>query len=103
MAASARYFDMVSEMKGKAYNNRMRLVESVKERDIKPKASLFATTTLTALTWWRRYQQLGPSGLREQSRAPHGHPLKTSAAIEHQVLTLRQKLPTFGAARDRKS
>src|SRR5712692_7654362 len=103
MAASARYFDLVREMKGNAYNHRLRLVESVKERGIKPTARLFATSTLTVRKWWRRYQQLGPSGLREQSRAPHGHPLKTSAAIEHQVLTLRQKLPTFGAARDRKS
>jgi hypothetical protein len=42
---------------------------------------------------WRRYQQLGPSGLREQSRAPHRHPLKTSAEIQQEVATLRQKFP----------
>jgi transposase len=98
MAASARYFDLVREMKN-AYNHRLRLVESVRERGIKPTARLFATSTLTVRKWWRRYQQHGPSGLREHSRAPHRHPLKTSAAIEQHVLALRHKLPTFGAAR----
>src|SRR6266702_3075984 len=72
MAASARYFDLVREMKN-AYNHRLRLVESVRERGIKPTARLFATSTLTVRKWWRRYQQHGPSGLREHSRAPHGH------------------------------
>ena len=98
MAASARYFDLVREMKN-PYNHRLRLVESVRERGIKPTARLFATSTLTVRKWWRRYQPLGPSGLQEHSRAPHRHPLKTSAEIEQQVLALRQKLPTFGAAR----
>src|SRR5260370_11317142 len=98
MATSARYFDLVREMKN-PYNHRLRLVESVRERGIKPTASLFATSTLTVRKWWRRYKQLGPSGLREQSRAPHRHPLKTAVEIQQQVLALRQKLPTFGAAR----
>src|SRR5216684_3864808 len=98
MAASARYFDLVREMKN-PYNHRLRLVESVRERGIKPTARLFAASTLTVRKWWRRYQQLGPSGLQEHSRAPHRHPLKTSAEIEQQVLALRHKLPTFGAAR----
>src|SRR6266851_3039106 len=98
MATSARYFDLVREMKN-PYNHRLRLVESVRERGIKPTASLFATSTLTVRKWWRRYQQHGPSGLKEHSRAPHHHPQKTPPAIEEQVLALRQKLPTFGAAR----
>jgi hypothetical protein len=29
------------------------------------------TSTLTVRKWWRRYEQLGPSGLRQRSRAPH--------------------------------
>jgi len=98
MATSARYFDLVREMKN-AYNHRLRLVESVRERGIKPTARLFATRTLTVRKWWRRYQQQGPSGLKEHSRAPHRHALKPPAPIEQQVLALRQKLPTFGAAR----
>ena len=98
MATSARYFDLVREMKN-AYNHRLRLVESVRERGIKPTARLFATSTLTVRKWWRRYQQHGLSGLQENSRAPHRQPLKTPVEIEQQVLALRQKLPTFGAAR----
>ena len=47
----------------------------------------------------RRYQQQGLSGLREHSRAHHSCPHKTSQAIEQQVIALRQKLPTFDAAR----
>src|SRR6266852_7127736 len=63
MAASARYFDLVREMKN-PYNHRLRLVESVRERGIKPTARLFAASTLTVRKWWRRYQQLGPPGLQ---------------------------------------
>ena len=95
---TARYFDLIREMTS-AYNHRLRLVESVHQRGIKPTARLFLTSTLTLRKWWRRYQQHGPSGLREHSRAPHRSPQKTSAAIEQQVLELRRQLPTFGAAR----
>jgi len=101
MAASAGYFDLVREMKN-AYNHRLRLVESVRERGIKPTARLFATSTLTVRKWWRRYQQHGPAGLKEHSRAPHRHPLQTPAEIEQQVLALRRQLPTFAAARLRR-
>jgi hypothetical protein len=58
MATFARYFDLVREMKN-AYNHRLRLVESVRARGIKPTARLFATSTLTVRKWWRRYQQHG--------------------------------------------
>lgn len=95
---AARYFDLIREMKS-AYNHRLRLVESVRQRGIKPTARLFLTTTLTVRKWWRRYRQHGPSGLQEHSRAPHHSPRKTSAEIEQQVLALRRQLPTFGAAR----
>jgi transposase len=74
-------------------------VKSVREPGIKPTARLFATSTLTVRKWWRRYQQHGPSGLQEHSRAPHRHPLKTAAHLEQHVVALRKKLPTFGAAR----
>jgi transposase-like protein len=101
MVTSGRYFDLVREMKN-AYNHRLRLVESVRQRGIKPTARLFATSTLTVRKWWRRYQRHGPSGLQEHSRAPHRHPLKTAAPLEQQVVALRKKLPPFGAARLRR-
>src|ERR1035441_10613738 len=98
MTTPARYFDLVREMKN-AYNHRLRLVESAKQRGIKPTARLFATTVPTVRKWLRRYQQCGPSGLQEHSRARHHQSQKTPAALEAQLVELRKTLPTFGARR----
>ena len=98
MASPVRYFDLVREMRD-AYNHRLRLVESARQRGIKPTARLFATTVPTVRKWLRRYQQQGPSGLLARPRAPHRQPRKTSPEIEQQVVALRTQLPTFGARR----
>ena len=82
-----------------AYNHRLRLVHSARRQGIKFTARLFQTTVPTVRKWLRRYQQQGPRGLIELSRAPHHQPGKTPVAIEQQVLALRQQLPTFGARR----
>ena len=96
--AAARYFDLIREMEN-AYNHRLRLVESVRQRGIKPTARLFATTVPTVRKWWRRFQQHGPSGLPEHSRARHRQSLKTPATLETPLIELRKTLPTFGARR----
>jgi len=98
MTASACYYDLVREMRD-AYNHRLRLVQSARQHGIKPTARLFATTVPTVRKWLRRFQQQGPSGLLEQSRAPHRQPRKTSPEIERRVVELRHQLPTFGARR----
>jgi transposase len=98
MTAPARYFDLVREMNN-AYNHRLRLVESARQRGLKPTARLFATTVPTVRKWLRRFQQHGPSGLLERSRAPHRQARQTSPEVEQQVVALRQQLPTFGARR----
>jgi len=98
MASPARYFDLVRDMKH-PYNHRLRLVESAKHRGIKATARLFATTVPTVRKWLRRFQQHGPSGLTEQSRARLHQPQKTPPALEAQLLELRNILPTFGARR----
>jgi transposase len=98
MTAPTRYFDLVREMKS-PYNHRLRLVESAKLRGIKSTAQLFTTTVPTVRKWLRRYQQRGPSGLAERSRARLRQSLKTPAALEAQLLELRKTLPTFGARR----
>src|SRR5258707_8783707 len=98
MATSACYFDLVREMKD-AYNHRLRLVESAKQRGIKPTARLFATTVPTVRKWLRRYQQRGPSGLLEQSRARHQQAHKTPPHREAKLVKLRKTLPTFGERR----
>ncbi|MHB8527452.1 MAG: helix-turn-helix domain-containing protein, partial [Candidatus Acidiferrales bacterium] len=98
LMAAARYFDLIREMEN-AYNHRLRLVESVPQRGIKPTARLFATTVPTVRKWWRRFQQHGPSGLQEHSRARHRQSLKTPATQETPLIELRKILPTFGARR----
>jgi transposase len=98
MTTPARYFDLVREMNN-PYNHRLRLVESAKQRGIKPTAQLFATTVPTVRKWLRRCQQRGPSGLLEQSRARLQQPQKTPSALEAQLVELRKTLPTFGARR----
>jgi transposase len=95
---AAPYFDLIREMRD-AYNHRLRLVQSARLIGLKPTARAFATTVATVRKWLRRYQRQGPSGLLERSRAHQHCPHKASPEIEQQVLALRQKLPTFGAAR----
>src|SRR5690348_6514970 len=89
MAASARYFDLLREMKN-AYNHRLRLVESAQQRGIKPTARLFATTVPTVRKWLSRFQQHGPSGLHEHSRARHRQAHKTPLTREAQLVQLRK-------------
>jgi len=98
MATPARYYDLVREMRD-AYNHRLRLVAYARQEGIKPAARAFATSVPTVRKWLRRFQQQGPSGLREHRRAPQHCPHKTPRAIEEQMLALRRQLPTFGAAR----
>ena len=95
---AARYFDLVRERKN-ACNHGLRLVESAQQRGIKPTARLFVTTVPTVRKWLRRYQQHGPSGLHEQSRARHRQAHKTPTALEAQLVELRKTLATFGARR----
>lgn len=98
MAAPARYFDLVREMEN-AYNHLLRLVESAKQRGIRPTARLFATPVPTVRKWLRRDQQCGPSGLQESSRARQQQSLKTSASLESLLVELRGTVATFGAHR----
>src|ERR1700674_2317896 len=95
---AAAHCEPVREMRA-PYIHRLRLVQYARQHGIKPTARAFVTTVPTVRKWLRRFQQHGPSGLREHSRAHRHCPHKTSPEIEQQVLALRQKLPTFGAAR----
>jgi hypothetical protein len=82
-----------------AYNHRLRLVDSAKQRGIKPTARLFATTVPTVRKWWRRCRQQGHSGPLPLSRARHHQSQKTSPATGAQLIELRKTLPTFGSRR----
>ncbi len=98
MGTAARYFDLVRELKD-AYNHRLRLVESAKQRGIKPTARLFGTTVPTVRKWLRRFQQHGPSALVALPRVRHHQSQKTPPATEARLLELRKTLPTFGSRR----
>src|SRR2546425_13191479 len=94
MLTSVRYFDLVREMKD-AYNHRLRLVESAKQRGIKPTARLFVTTVLTVRKWLRRFQQHGPSRFVALPPARHPQSQKTPPPTEAPLVELRKTLPPF--------
>src|SRR5437763_2978283 len=98
MATSARYFDLLREMKN-AYNHRLRLVESARQRGIKPTARLFSTTVATVRKWLRRFHQQGLSGLVALPRARHQQFQKIAPTAEAQLVELRKTLLTFGSRR----
>ena len=98
MTTPARYCDLVREMKN-AYHHGLRLLESAKQRGLKPTARLFATTVPTVRKWLGRYQPGGPASWLDRSRAGHPQSHKTPAALEAQCLEWRETLPTFGARR----
>lgn len=101
MDTPIRYFDLVRDMKH-PYDHRLRLVESARRRGIKATARLFATTIPTVRKWLRRFQQHGPSGLVERSRARLHQAHKTPPSVEARVVELRKILPTFGSRRLRR-
>lgn len=98
MPSPAPYFDLIREMKD-AYNHRLRLVDYARHNGIKAAARAFQTTLPTVRKWLGRYQQDGPSGLQEHSRAPHRQARQTGPELEQRALELRRHLPTFGARR----
>jgi len=51
----------------------------------------------TAYKWIKRYDEVGPEGLLDLTRTPHGCPHATSAEIENEVLALRKRFPSWGA------
>ncbi|HYQ42358.1 MAG TPA: helix-turn-helix domain-containing protein, partial [Polyangiaceae bacterium] len=45
---------------------------------------------------WRRYQELGVSGLEDQRRVPKHIPHRTTAEAAEAILAMRRKYPTWG-------
>src|SRR6266481_1950682 len=56
----------------------------------------FGIARETGYVWLRRYRQAGVAGLAERKRAAERHPNQTPAAIEQQVLELRQAHMRWG-------
>ena len=51
----------------------------------------------TAYKWIKRYDEVGPEGLLDLTRKPHGCSHATPAEIENEVLALRKRFPSWGA------
>ena len=92
------YYDLVRNMKN-PFDLRLKLVMYARKHGNKPCAKVFSTTPKTVRKWLRRYQEKGISGLKEESRAPHHIPHKTSLQVEKKIVRLRKRLKTWGAKR----
>lgn len=56
----------------------------------------FRISPPTAYKWLARFARDGPAGLVDCSRRPHHSPTRTSAAVEANVIALRDAHPTWG-------
>lgn len=72
------------------YGWRIKMIESVKERGIKPTARQFNTTVATVKKWQRRYLAKGLDGLLDASRRPK-NPHTIPKADEERIVELRKR------------
>lgn len=61
----------------------------------------YGITRKTGYKWISRYEEEGPDGLGNQSRAPHRHPNQTSEEVEQAILKLREEHRCWGARKIR--
>ena len=57
----------------------------------------FQISRKTGYKWLARYHAEGTGGLQNRSRRPHRSPERTTAAVEQQVLRVRDRHPAWGA------
>ena len=57
----------------------------------------FGVSRPTGYRWINRYEEVGPEGLLDLSRRPHGCSHATPAATENAILALRSRYPSWGA------
>jgi len=57
----------------------------------------FGVSRPTGYRWINRYNEVGPEGLLDLSRKPHGCSHATSELTENAILALRNKHPSWGA------
>jgi transposase InsO family protein len=51
----------------------------------------------TAYKWIKRYNEVGPEGLLDISRRPHGCSHATALELQNEILALRKRFPSWGA------
>lgn len=56
----------------------------------------FGISRRTGYKWLERYEQLGPAGLADRSRAPLSHPNQVDAGLRTRIVSMRRSHPTWG-------
>src|ERR1043165_1786872 len=92
------YYTMLRQSKDCTYL-RFELVRYAREHGIKPAARQFSTTVKTVRKWLRRWEPGSLRGLEDRSRAPINPPRRITAAQRRRAISLKRKLPSWGAAR----
>lgn len=92
------YYTMLRQSKDRTYL-RFEMVRYAREHGIKAAARHFSTTVKTVRKWLRRWQPGSLQGLQDRSRAPHNPRQGITARARQQAITLKQKLPSWGAER----
>lgn len=79
-------------------DERLRFIAAVKSGtgNISSLCRIFGISRKTAYKWLERYEENGPEGLVELSRARHFHPNATSQEALDLLLELRRSRPTWG-------
>lgn len=62
-------------------------------------AEAFGITPKTAHKYIKRYAELGPAGMEDDSHAAHSHPNATPQAVVQAVIRQKQAHPTWGPAK----
>lgn len=80
-------------------NERIKMVgQYLSEGDsISELARWYGVSRKTVYKWVERYEQLGPVGLEDLSRAPHHHPGAITQAMEKGILEWKALKPLWGA------
>ena len=61
----------------------------------------FGISRVTGHKVWKRYQEQGSSGLKNQSRAPNRHPNQISYDLEQLIVRYKKEKPNWGAPKIR--
>jgi len=78
---------------------RFELVRFTREHGIKPAAQQFSTTVKTVRKWLRRWEPGSLRRLADRSRAPIHPRRRITTGQRRQAISLKRKLPSWGAAR----
>ncbi len=72
------------------------MLASVEGANVRGLCRRFGVSPTTGYKWLERWRLFGEAGLCELSRRPHGSPLRSAAATEDAVVSLRAAHPAWG-------